>query len=128
VIVSHSADVAKGTADMVRQMVGEEVPCAFCGGNPAGGLGTDPGQIQAAMAHDTWDELPSIAAPTLVVHGEADQLVPTPNGVCLAERIAGAELTLIPGAGHMLQSDALGVVRKAVLAFLARVGDGAPPA
>ena len=50
VIVSHSADVAKGTADMVRQMVGEEVPCAFCGGNPEGGLGTDPGQIQAAIA------------------------------------------------------------------------------
>jgi pimeloyl-ACP methyl ester carboxylesterase len=86
------------------------------------------GQIQAAMAHDTWDELPSIAAPTLVVHGEADLLVPTPNGVRLAERIAGAELTLIPGAGHMLQSDALGVVRSAVLEFLARVGDGAPPA
>ena len=50
VIVSHSADVARGTADMVRQMVGEEVPCAFCGGNPAGGLGTDAGQIQAAIA------------------------------------------------------------------------------
>jgi dihydroxyacetone kinase phosphotransfer subunit len=49
VIVSHSPDVAKGTADMVRQMVGEEVPCACCGGNPAGGLGTDPGQIQAAI-------------------------------------------------------------------------------
>ena len=32
VIVSHSVDVAKGTADMVRQMVGEEVRVAFCGG------------------------------------------------------------------------------------------------
>jgi phosphoenolpyruvate---glycerone phosphotransferase subunit DhaM len=50
VIVSHSPEVAKGTADMVRQMVGEEVPCAFCGGNPDGGLGTDAGQIQAAIA------------------------------------------------------------------------------
>ena len=30
VIVSHSVDVAKGTADMVRQMVGEEVRVAFC--------------------------------------------------------------------------------------------------
>jgi phosphoenolpyruvate---glycerone phosphotransferase subunit DhaM len=41
VIVSHSADVAKGTADMVRQMVGEDVRVAFCGGNPDGGLGTN---------------------------------------------------------------------------------------
>jgi PTS hybrid protein len=49
VIVSHSADVAKGAADMVRQMVGDEVPCAHCGGNPVGGLGTDPAKIQAAI-------------------------------------------------------------------------------
>jgi phosphoenolpyruvate---glycerone phosphotransferase subunit DhaM len=40
VIVSHSPDVARGAADMVRQMVGNEVPLAWCGGNPAGGLGT----------------------------------------------------------------------------------------
>jgi dihydroxyacetone kinase phosphotransfer subunit len=41
VIVSHSKDIAKGTADMVRQMVGSEVTVAFCGGNPDGGLGTN---------------------------------------------------------------------------------------
>ncbi|MGC1358085.1 MAG: dihydroxyacetone kinase phosphoryl donor subunit DhaM, partial [Xanthobacteraceae bacterium] len=41
VIVSHSQDIAKGTADMVRQMVGSEVRVAFCGGNPDGGLGTN---------------------------------------------------------------------------------------
>ena len=40
VIVSHASDIAKGTADMVRQMVGSEVKVAFCGGNPDGGLGT----------------------------------------------------------------------------------------
>ena len=49
VIVSHSADVAKGTVDMVRQMVGHEVPVAGCGGNPAGGLGTDVASIMAAI-------------------------------------------------------------------------------
>lgn len=50
VIVSHSPDVARGAAEMVRQMVGDEVPCASCGGNSDGGLGTDPAQIQAAIA------------------------------------------------------------------------------
>lgn len=49
VIVSHSADVARGTADMVRQMVGEEVPLAWCGGDPAGGLGTNVEAIMAAI-------------------------------------------------------------------------------
>jgi dihydroxyacetone kinase phosphotransfer subunit len=49
VIVSHSPDVAKGAADMVRQMVGEEVRLAWCGGNPDGGLGTDVSAILAAI-------------------------------------------------------------------------------
>jgi len=49
VIVSHSADVARGTADMVRQMVGDEVPLAFCGGNSDGGLGTDVQSIMDAI-------------------------------------------------------------------------------
>ncbi len=49
VVVSHSSDVARGTADMVRQMVGDEVRLAFSGGNPDGGLGTDVGSILAAI-------------------------------------------------------------------------------
>ena len=53
VIVSHSKDIAKGTADMVRQMVGSEVKVAFCGGDPDGGLGTNvPGIINAI--NDAW--------------------------------------------------------------------------
>ncbi len=39
-IVSHSADVARGTADMARQMAGAELSIAWTGGNPHGGLGT----------------------------------------------------------------------------------------
>ncbi len=49
VIVSHSPLVAQGTADMVRQMVGDEVKVAFAGGNPDGGLGTDVAKILAAI-------------------------------------------------------------------------------
>jgi dihydroxyacetone kinase phosphotransfer subunit len=49
VIVSHSPLVARGTADMVRQMVGEEVPLAWCGGDPGGGLGTSVEAILKAI-------------------------------------------------------------------------------
>ena len=49
VIVSHSVDVAKGAADMVRQMVGDEVKVAFCGGNLDGGLGTSVPRIVDAI-------------------------------------------------------------------------------
>jgi PTS hybrid protein len=49
VIVSHSAKVAEGAADMVRQMVGNTVPLAYAGGNADGGLGTDVAAIMAAI-------------------------------------------------------------------------------
>ena len=49
VIVSHSPKVAEGTADMVRQMVGDEVKLAWCGGDPAGGLGTSVEAIISAI-------------------------------------------------------------------------------
>jgi phosphoenolpyruvate---glycerone phosphotransferase subunit DhaM len=68
VIVSHSPDVAKGTADMVRQMVGNEVKVAFCGGNPAGGLGTDVQRIIDAI-----------------------ETVWTPKGVAVLVDLGGAE-------------------------------------
>ncbi len=53
VIVSHSPDIARGTADMVRQMVGDEVNVAHCGGDPAGGLGTDVQRILRAI-EEVW--------------------------------------------------------------------------
>ncbi|MDR3376909.1 MAG: dihydroxyacetone kinase phosphoryl donor subunit DhaM [Ancalomicrobiaceae bacterium] len=55
VIVSHSPDIAKGTADMVHQMVGDEVPLAWTGGNAAGGLGTDVNRIISAI-DAAWSE------------------------------------------------------------------------
>ncbi len=55
VIVSHSSKVAEGTADMVKQMVGDEVPLAWYGGNPDGGLGTQVGAIMDAI-EKAWSE------------------------------------------------------------------------
>lgn len=55
VIVSHSLDIAKGTADMVRNMVGTAIPLAYCGGNPDGGLGTSIEKVLAAI-DEAWSE------------------------------------------------------------------------
>ena len=46
--------------------------------------------------------LKAIKAPTLVVHGEDDPLVPLPGGRDTAEHIPGARLMTIPGMGHDL--------------------------
>ncbi len=55
VIVSHSAGVARGAADMVRQMVGAEVPLAWCGGDVSGGLGTNVAAVTEAI-DAAWSE------------------------------------------------------------------------
>lgn len=55
VIVSHSAKVALGTAEMVTQMVGSEIPLAWTGGNPEGGLGTSVEEIIKAI-NVAWSE------------------------------------------------------------------------
>jgi pimeloyl-ACP methyl ester carboxylesterase len=51
--------------------------------------------------------LAHIAAPTVVIHGREDPLVPAVCGVELARHIAGAQLDLIPGMGHDLPDELL---------------------
>jgi len=48
------------------------------------------------------DELGRIRCPTLVLHGEADRLVPIEAGRDTARRIPGARFVGIPGMGHDL--------------------------
>jgi pimeloyl-ACP methyl ester carboxylesterase len=45
-------------------------------------------------------KLAKITAPTVVIHGEADPLVPVNGGRDTAAHIPGAELRVIPGMGH----------------------------
>ncbi|NSC22555.1 alpha/beta fold hydrolase [Streptomyces albus subsp. chlorinus] len=56
--------------------------------------------LRASAAHDAWDALPGISAPTLVVHGSDDRFNPTANAPLLAGRIPGARLHLVPGGRH----------------------------
>jgi pimeloyl-ACP methyl ester carboxylesterase len=60
-------------------------------------------QMAAVMADTTRAvELPRIIAPTLVLHGKADPLVPYACGEDTARRIPGAKLVGIDGMGHDL--------------------------
>lgn len=50
VIVSHSPDIAAGTAALAAQMAGPDVRIEVAGGGPDGGLGTDGSLVSAAIA------------------------------------------------------------------------------
>ena len=49
VLVSHSASLAEGLADMARQITGGDVRVLAAGGGPEGTLGTDGDRIAAAI-------------------------------------------------------------------------------
>lgn len=58
-------------------------------------------QLMANVAFDVEDRLDEITAPTLIVIGAEDRVVPPENGRLLAERLPNAHLDVIPGAGHL---------------------------
>jgi pimeloyl-ACP methyl ester carboxylesterase len=75
-------------------------------------------QLRAVARHDTYDRLPDIAAPTLVLHGTDDPLLPVGNAHILAERIPGAKLVLFEGARHAYLLEKQAEADAAVLDFL----------
>lgn len=56
--------------------------------------------LDATYGLKTYDRLPAIGTPTLVITGADDVLIPARNAEILAERIRGARLRIIPAAGH----------------------------
>ena len=82
-------------------------------------------QMAAGQAFDAFDRLPSISAPTLVIHGDRDVLVPVENAYVLKERIRGAELRIVPGAGHLFTFELPEESAAAVVEFLTKVPVGA---
>ncbi len=79
------------------------------------------GQLQGIMGWEAYSRIAQITAPTLVIHGETDRLVPAANGRLIAERIPRAKLVLIPHASHIFETDQPGATHQAVLEFLAHV-------
>jgi 3-oxoadipate enol-lactonase len=78
-------------------------------------------QLGACMVHfrqGTADRLAQITAPTLVVHGDYDPLIPYPNGKYLAEHIKGARLATYPGVGHLSPIEAPERFNREVIEFL----------
>jgi len=75
-------------------------------------------QLQGIFEWEAYSRLQKIMAPTLVIHGETDQLVPAGNGELIASRINGAKLVMLPHASHIFTTDQPEASRKAVMDFL----------
>jgi pimeloyl-ACP methyl ester carboxylesterase len=58
-------------------------------------------QAQAIGGHDVLERLGGLEAPTLVIHGELDGMLPASNGRLIASRVPRARLEVLEGVGHL---------------------------
>ena len=85
------------------------------------------GQFLAAGLHDRALDLHRVTAPTLILHGERDLLVPVANARRLAAAIPDAELHVIPGSGHAVELERRDDVLSIACDWLARRAPAAGP-
>jgi non-heme chloroperoxidase len=77
--------------------------------------------IKAFSETDQTEDLKKIDVPTLVIHGDADQIVPIADSALLsAKLIKGAELKVIPGAPHGLCTTHKNEINDALISFIGR--------
>ena len=74
-------------------------------------------QTAAVQQFDSYDRLPAIQQPTLIIHGTADPIIPCANAQILAERLPHARVELMPGVGHVPMTEQPHGVADIVRAF-----------
>ena len=79
-------------------------------------------QIKAIYTFDAHDRLPQITAPTLILTGADDVLIPPANSQTLAARIPDARLIEFEQAGHLFFIEKAGAVNRSLLDFFSEQG------
>jgi pimeloyl-ACP methyl ester carboxylesterase len=127
--------ILAGSADPARAAETAEAMAAFSFGPAASaeeratlarGVAAQPAGVlhddfAACDAFDAMARLGSIRAPAFVVVGEEDRLTPPKYSAFLRERLPGEGMLLVPGAGHMVATEAPEEVTAAAAAFLERI-------
>ena len=83
--------------------------------------------LEATVNQDTVGDLAAIAVPTHFVVGEHDRLTTVSLAQAMAAEVSGAELTVIPDAGHLSNIENPDAFNRSVMDFLARHPGADPP-
>ena len=75
-------------------------------------------RMKAATDHDTYDRLPQIQCPTLVIAGKDDALIAWENSKLIAERIKDANMIILEPAGHCFWLEQPAQTQNAIASFL----------
>ena len=74
----------------------------------------------AAASPDRRPKLKGVTVPAVVIHGDADPLVPVEGGRDTAAHVPGAELRIVPGMGHDFPPELHGEIAEGVLRAVER--------
>jgi non-heme chloroperoxidase len=83
--------------------------------------------FEGLLEDDSLEELHRIKAPTLVVWGDRDAILPRSDQETLAAAITGSRLLIYPGAGHAFYWEDPGLVALDLVAFIAELETVRPP-
>jgi len=75
-------------------------------------------QLASAMSFNTEEQISTIQAPTLVITGADDTIVPPQNSYNLLERLDNAEMSVIEKAGHMAFVESASEFNRIIKEFL----------
>ncbi|NCQ34930.1 alpha/beta fold hydrolase, partial [bacterium] len=67
---------------------------------------------------DSTPDLPALEVPTLILHGQDDQLIPVSEAEVMRDGIPGSELVIVPGAGHLPNLEQPDIFNDAMREFL----------
>ena len=82
--------------------------------------------IKAFSETDFTEDLKKFDVPTLILHGDDDQIVPIGAAAMLSSKLVkGAMLKVIPGAPHGMCSTLKDMVNEELLAFFQKAGTAA---
>jgi len=105
-IYDVSTPPARIEADMAKRLADYPDPQVYLG------------QLEGIRQWQGCERLHDLHLPTLILHGENDELVPPGNARLLASHIAGSRLQLIPNASHVLTTDTPGLAVRLITEFL----------
>jgi pimeloyl-ACP methyl ester carboxylesterase len=119
-------DCAAGVDLLMSLAVGAKAPAELraalhrsTADNPPGVVLAD---LQACDAFDVMGRISTVDTPTLVICGDEDQLTPPKYSRFLGQRIAGARVVVVAGAGHYVQVEKPRETTAAIHEFLVGLG------
>ena len=77
--------------------------------------------LRQSLNPDQKYDLEKITAPTLVIHGEKDTMVPIKNAIEMSEKIVGAEFVSIPNVDHNTVHNAVPKMSEAIEKFVDKI-------